>query len=169
MPIGYFKSVPKVDIHLEKESYRPGDELRVRVTVHTERPGMSVRRAVVELVIENRYAQTSMISMLDRKSLGVTAMGGRHGGVVGGMHRMASTTQRVTEERVDRVAIGRERLFTDGVIRHRTETFNLSFEIKKPPAMRTMERRTKYLISIHFDLPRMRDVEIHKTVPVDLT
>ena len=42
MPIGYFKSVPKVEISLDKESYKPGDELLARVTVQTERPGMKV-------------------------------------------------------------------------------------------------------------------------------
>lgn len=164
MPVGYFKSVPKVDIHLEREAYRPGEELRVRVTVHTERPGMSVRRAVVELVIENRYTHSSiMANVVDTRSLGGALAGGRQGG------SMASTSKRVTQERVDRVAIGRERLFTDGVIRHRTEVFDLRFEIKPPPVRRTTQQRVKYLVSVHFDLPRMRDVEIHKAVPVQMT
>lgn len=160
MPVGYFKAVPKVDIHLEREAYRPGDELRVRVTVHTERPGMSVRRAVVELVIENRYTQSSiMANVVDTRSLG----GGRLGG------SMATTSKRVTAERVDRMVIGRERLFADGVIRHRTEVIDLRFEIKSPPVRRTMGQRVNYMISVHFDLPRMRDVEIHKAVPVEMT
>ena len=34
MPIGYLRSVPKVDIQFDKESYRPCDELRAKVTVH---------------------------------------------------------------------------------------------------------------------------------------
>ena len=169
MPVGYFKSVPKVDIHLEREAYRPGDELRVRLTDHTERPGMSVRRAVVELVIENRFTQSSMANVSDTRSLGSFSTSGRHGVSVSPTHRMASTPQRITEERVDRVVIGRERLFTDGVIRRRTETFDLRFEVKPPPVRRTMELRAKYMVSVHFGLPRMRDVEIHKAVPVELT
>ena len=49
MPIGYFKSVPKVEIDLDRDSYSFGDELRVRVNVQTDHPGLKVRRAVVEL------------------------------------------------------------------------------------------------------------------------
>ncbi len=166
MPVGYFKAVPKVDIQFERDSYRPGDELRARVTVHTERPGMSVRRAVVDLVLENRYTHTAVVSLVDPRSATSSASS-----AYGGMGRVqgpVSTSQRITQERVDRNIIGQERLFTDGKIRHRTETFDLRFEIKPPPAQRTTQRRLSYVLSVHFDLPRMRDVEIHKSVPVQL-
>ncbi len=167
MPIGMFKSVPKVDIHFERDSYRPGDELRVRLTFHTSRPGMSVRRAVVDLVLENRYTQSSVVSVIDvRASAGVFR--GASGAPMGRMPPTARSNQRITQERVDRNIIGQERLFQDGIIRHRTEIFDLSFEIKPPPVIRTTERRLSYAISVHLDLPRMRDVEIHKSVPVQL-
>lgn len=159
MPVGYFKSVPKVDIQFERDSYRPGDELRAKITVHTNRPGMSVRRAVVDLVLENRYTQSSVVSVMDPRG-GASAMRG------GPAPKMSN--QRITQDRIDRNIIGQERLFADGVIRHRTETFNLRFDIKPPPARRTTEQRLAYLISVHFDLPRMRDVETHRAVPVQI-
>ncbi len=76
MPVGYFKAVPKVDFHFERESYQPGDELRVRITVHTNRPGMTVRRAVVDLVLENRYTQSSVVSVVDTRAAGGLSRGG---------------------------------------------------------------------------------------------
>lgn len=167
MPIGYFRSVPKVDIRFERDSYRPGDELRTRVTVHTDRPGQSVRRAVVDLVLENRYTHTSMTSTIDVRAFGAFT-GSSHGSPMGRMPPVARSLERVTEERTDRVIIGQERLFTEGVIRHRTEIFDLQFEIKPPVLQRTTQRRLRYLVSVHFDLPRMRDVEIHRAVPVQL-
>ncbi len=166
MPVGYLRAKPKVDIQFEKDSYRPGDELRVRLTVHTDRPGTSVRRAVVDLVLENRYTHTAVVSVVDTRA----ARGGIGGAYGGGGTRpppTASSNQRVTQQRVDRNIIGQERLFTDGVIRHRTEMFDLTFEIKPPPAVRTTQRNRSYMISVHFDLPRMRDVEIHRRVPVE--
>lgn len=159
MPIGYLKSVPKVDIQFERESYRPGDELRVRITVRTDHPGLRVRRAVVDLVLENRYTQSSVVSVIDVRA----GSSGMRGGAA-----PRSSNRRITQDRVDRNIIGQQRLFTDGVIRHRTEMFSLDFEIKPPPAFRTTERRLSYVLSIHFDLARMRDVEIHRAVPVQL-
>lgn len=167
MPIGYLKSVPKVDIQFERDSYRPGDELRVAITVHTSRPGLTVRRAVVDLVLENRYTQSSVVSVVDVRASGGNIRSGG-GAPMGRMLPTARSNQRVTRERVDRSIIGQERLFPDGVIRHRTETFNLKFEIKPPPVIRTTERRLSYVISVHFDLPRMRDIEVHRAVPVKL-
>ncbi len=164
MPIGYFKSVPKVSIEFERDSYRPGDELRVRVTVHSARPGTTVRRAVVDLVIENRYTSTSTVSVARATGVGGT---GQHMSQTGRVS-ITKTDRRVTEERVDRTIIGRERLFTDGVIRRRNEIFDLRFEIKRPSTRRTTQRDWLYQLSVHFDLPRMRDVEIHRTVPVQL-
>lgn len=163
MPIGYLKSVPKVEITLDKEAYRAGDELRVRVTVHTDRPGMSVRRAVVELVLENRYTHRRAGQTLDVRSFG--SAGGASNPMIHSPFRAGT----VTEERIDRMVMGQHRLFTDGVIRRRTETFDLRFEVKKPPVTRTLERRANYFVSVHFDLPRMRDVEVHRAVPVQLT
>lgn len=168
MPVGYLRSVPKVDIQFERDSYRTGDELRVKVTVHTIRPGMSVRRAVVDLVLENRYTQSSVVSVIDVNAARGLIRTGHQGGVLGRLPPVARSNQRITQDRVDRNIIGQKRLFADGVIRHRTEIFNLDFEIKPPPVTRTTERRHSYVISVHFDLPRMRDVEIHRSVPVQL-
>ncbi len=163
MPIGMLRSGPKVDIQLDKDVYRPGDQLRARVTVHTDRPGMSVRRAVVELVLVNRYTHIRTGPTLDVRSYG--NIGGAGNPLLHSPFRSSS----ITEERADRVTLCQERLFAEGVIRHRTQTFELSCEVKAPPVRRTMERRASYVISVHFDLPRMRDVEVHRTVPVQIT
>lgn len=160
---GPFKSVPRVDIRLDREVYRPGDLLRASVTVHTDRPGMSVRRAVIELVLENRYTHVRTGQTLDVRSYG--NIGGAGNPLLHSPFRSGS----ITEERVDRIVMCQERLFTDGVIRHRTETAELRCEIKPPPVRRTMERRATYMVSVHFDLPRMRDVEAHRSVPVQIT
>ena len=161
MPIGYFRSAPKVDISFDKDSYRQGDELRARVTVHTDRPGLAVHRAVVELVQEHRYTHSAVRSVHDPKTARASV---QSGGAVG----LASFNKRITSEKVDRIAIGRERLFADGVIRHRTEIFDIQFEIKPPAVRRTTQKGLRYLVSVHFDLPRMRDVEVHRSVPVQL-
>lgn len=163
MPIGYFKAVPKVDIRLDREVYRAGDELRARVTVHTDRPGMSVRRAVIELVLENRYTHVRTGKTLDVRSYGTI------GGAGNPMLHSPFRSGTITEERVDRIVLCRERLFEDGVIRHRTETAELRCVVKAPPIRRTMERRATYMINVHFDLARMRDVEVRMAVPVQIT
>ncbi len=163
MPIGYLRSVPKIDITLDREVYRPGDDLRAAIKIHTDRPGLKVRRAVVELVLENRYTHIRTGNVLDTRSY--SNIGGAGNPIMHSPFRSAS----ITEERVDRVILCQERLFESGVIRHRTETAELRCEVKKPPVRRTAELRATYLISVHFDLPRMRDVEVHKSVPVQLT
>ncbi len=165
MPIGFFKSVPQVEINLDKDSYSFGDELQVRVNVQTDSPGLKVRRAVVELLKENRYTQSSMVSIPDTKTAEASLTGARAITQSAGSVNMS---KRVTENRVDRVPVGRERLFTDGVIRHRNETFNLRFELKRPAARQISDKGLSYQVSVHFDLPGMRDVEIHKSVPVRL-
>lgn len=162
MPIGYFKPVPRIDISLNKETYRPGDELKAKVTVHTDRPGMKVRRAVIELVLENRYTHVRTGQVLDVRSYG--HIGGTGNQLLHSPFRSAS----ITEERVDRIILCQQRLFESGVIRHRTEVSELVCKVKKPPVRRTAELRATYLISVHFDLPRMRDVEVHRRVPVEL-
>lgn len=167
MAFGYLRSVPKVDIQFERELYRVGDELRVRLSVTTDRPGIRVRRAVVELVLENRYTHTTVVRQMEvRMGRGAPPVRG-----VSAFERFPSVgnlDKRITQERIDRIVQGQERLFTDGVIRHRTEMFDLRFEVKPPAVQRTMQRQLKYMINVHFDLPRMRDVEIHKAVPVQL-
>ena len=75
-------------------------------------------------------------------------------------------SKRVTEDRVDRVPVGRERLFPDGVIRRRNETFDLRFALKRPAARQISDGGLSYLVKVHFDLPRMRDVDVSKSVPV---
>lgn len=163
MPIGFFRSVPKVDIRLDKDVYRPGDEIRARVTVHTGRPGLSVRRAVVELVLENRYTHVRTGQTLDVRSYG------NIGGVGNPLLHSPFKSSSITEERMDRITLCQQRLFEDGVIRHRTETVEFRCEVKAPPVRRTMERRAVYAVIVHFDLPRMNDVEARITVPVQIT
>lgn len=162
MPIGYFKPVPRVDIRLSRDIYRIGDELQATVTVHTDRPGMKVRRAVVDLVMENRYTHVRTGQALDVRSYG--NIGGAGNPMLHSPFKSAS----ITEERVDRIVLCRQRPFGDGLIRHRTETLDFKCEIEAPKVQRTMERRITYAISVHFDLPHMRDVEVHRAVPVQL-
>ncbi len=163
MPVGFLRSVPKIDIQLDKERYRPGDELRARVKIQTDRPGTSVRRAVIELVLENRYTHIRTGQTLDTRSFG--NVGGLQNPFVQSPFRSGS----ITEERVDRIVLCQERILENGTIRHRMETFDLRCEVKAPPVRRTMELRATYLVSVHLDLPRMRDVEVHRSVPVQLT
>ena len=165
MPIGFLRSVPKLDIQFERDSYRPDDELRVRLTVNAGRTGVRVRRAVVDLVLENRYTHSAMASVIDVRSAGAFSPSGPNI-PSGRVMPIARSNQRVTEEKVDRITLGRERLFPDGVIRHRTEVFDLRYQVKPPPVQRTTERNFTYMISVHFDLPQMRDLEFHKSVPV---
>lgn len=166
MPIGFFRSVPKVEINLDKDSYSFGDELQVRVNVQTDRPGLKVRRAVVQLLKENRYTQSSMVSIPDTGAAkaGIRGMRDQVNQTAGSVN----LNKRVTEDRIDRVPVGRERLFTDGVIRHRNETFDLIFELMRPTARQISDSGLSYQVKVHFDLPLMRDVEMHKSVPVRL-
>ena len=162
MPIGPFKAVPKVDIQLDKDVYQVGDQLRARITVHTNNPGMSVRWAVADLVLVNRYTHVRSANVVDPRAYGGFGPGST--AILPSPFRPSS----LTEERADRVVICREKLFESGTIRHRTETFELKCEVKAPRVRRTMERRVSYMVSVHLDLPRMRDVEQHKTVNVQV-
>lgn len=164
MPIGYFKAVPKVDIQFEDRQYRVGDELRVTVVMHTDKPGLKVTRAVLELALENRYTHTRTGQTLDVRAYGTV-----------GANLAAPVTPspfskgRITEERVDRVVQGREELILNGALRQRSQMFRVDFTIQPPPVRRTMQRRATYQLLVHMDLPRMRDVEVHRRVSVQLT
>lgn len=162
MPIGYFRDAPKIDIKFDDRQYRPGEELRVTVVMHSERPGLKVRRGVIELVMENRYTHVRAGRTFDARAYGAFSSGGP---VLPSPFRSGT----ITEERVDRDVQGREEFLLNAVLRHRTEIFHARFTVKAPPVRRTMERRASYLVSVHMDIPRMRDIEVHKTVPVKLT
>jgi hypothetical protein len=167
MLLGYLRAPPKVDIRFDRELYSPGDDLRVRMTLHTDRPGLKVRRAVVELVLENRYTHTAVIRTMEVR----TREEGGSSRNISAFERMptvGNVDRRVSQERVDRVVLGRERLFPGGVIRHRTEVFDFEFKIEAPLVQRTLERRVTYHIDVHFDLPRMRDLQFRKAVPVTI-
>ena len=165
MPISYFRGAPKIDLTFRGESFVPGDTLDVTVKLHAERPGIKVRRGVVELVMENRYTHSYVGQSINPRSYGALGSGGVSAPVVSSPF----SSSRVTEERVDRDVQGREEILLDAVLRHRTEIFQARFTIKPPPVRRTMERRATYMVVVHLDIPRMRDVEAHRTVPVKVT
>ncbi len=164
MPIGPLRATPKVDIQLDKDAYQAGDELRAKIIVHTSRPGMTVRWAVADFVLVNRYTHIRSGQVLDTRAYG--PMNPRAG--IGPVLPSPFRPSTFAEERADRVVLCREKMFENGVIRHRTETFELRCEVKAPQVRRTMERRASYMVIVQLDLPRMRDVEQHKTVNVQI-
>ena len=164
MPIGFLRQAPKIDIQFDDRQYRAGDEIRVRVVMQTDKPGLKIRRAVLELALENRYTHTRVGNVLDRGAYGSVSPR-----VPSPMVPSPFTQARFSEERVDRHVMGREELILDGVLRQRTQLFGATFTIKAPPVRRTMERRATYQLLVHMDIPRMRDVEVHKQVQVQIT
>ena len=162
MPIGYLKKPPRVEIDFDRDAYRVGDELVATVTVHANGIGQSVRRAVAELILENRYTHVRSGQVLDTKSYGNV------GGMGNPMLHSPFRSSSVTEERLDRIPLCQVRMFESGRIGHRTESVQLRCQIEAPKVRRTTESRYSYVLYVHMDMPFMRDVEVQRAVPVQV-
>lgn len=157
MLLGFLKA-PHLLIEFQDQEYAIGDRLDVVLRIETSRPGQKVRRGVVELVLESRYTQIRTGMALDPRA----------GAAAGPVIASPFSPSRTIEQRVDRDVQARHVFMLDGELKHRRELFQVQFIIKKPPVRRTTESRANYMVSVHMDIPRMRDIEVHRTVPVRL-
>lgn len=172
MPIGFFRSPPKVGIDFVDKSYRFGDDLNVRVSVRVEKPGFKIRHAVVQLIVDHRFQKTREVPVY-RSSISRSS-GGLHGNwsSIGDMNRsnelLADEPRLVTEQRVETAIQDEQVILENRALMYRVQSFDADFRIAPPDFKPQSESSFSYFVRLRMDLPRMPDINLHRTVRVEM-
>lgn len=174
MPLAFFRSLPKVEIHFVDKLYRYGDDLNVRVSIRVDKPGLKVRHAAVQLLVYHRFLRTREIPVY--KSAWSKGVGSSYGGwgtlKAGDRNRLddlfSDETQLVTEQRVE-TAIQDEQVILDNrPLMYRVQSYDVDFKIAPPDFKCQSESSYSYFVRLRMDLRRMPDINLHRTVQVEI-
>ena len=171
--LAYFKPLPKVGIDFVDRLYRHGDDLHTRVSIKVEKPGLKVRRASVQILVDHRYSDTKRVPVFEHRQsggLGWPYSGGRMrtiGDVNGANDILPHETRRVTERSVDTTVLQERVIIADGTLKYRIQSFDADFRIVRPESESKPDESFSYFVRLRMDLPRMPDIKLHRAVRVE--